>query len=89
MNYLVLLGKTPLLFPLPVGTVRFQTALYSLDITTLTPAILWTFFLSVNCFLMIISLIITAFGINWTLQIEKSEDSKVNVDKEDKEAVKT
>ena len=76
MNYLVLLGKTPLFFPPPVGTVTFQTALYHPDITTLIPAIFWAYFLSVNCFLMIISLIITAFGIKWTLLIEQSETEK-------------
>ena len=76
MNYLVLLGKTPLLFPPPVGTMRFQTALYRIDITPLLPAIFWTFFISVNCFLMIISLIITAFAIKWTLEIEELEITK-------------
>ncbi|MHA2036685.1 MAG: hypothetical protein ACW98X_09650 [Promethearchaeota archaeon] len=76
MNYLVLLGKTPLFFPLPVGTTVFQTALYSLDITPLIAAIFWNFFISVNCFLMIISLIITAFGIKWTLDIEQLETKK-------------
>jgi len=76
MNYLVLLGKTPLLFPPPVGTIVFQAALYNLDITPILPAIFWTFFISVNCFIMIISLIFTAFGINWTLKLEELEIKK-------------
>lgn len=73
MNYLVLLGKTTLFFPPPVGIVTFQTALFRPDITPLMPAIFWIYFTSVNCFLMIISLIITAFGIKWTLDIEQLE----------------
>ena len=73
MNYLVLLGKIPLFFPPPVGTVLFRAALYRPDITPLMPALFWTFFISVNCFLLITSLIITAFGIKWTLVIEQSE----------------
>ncbi len=76
MNYLVLLGKTPLFFPPPVGTVVFQTALNRPDITPLMPAIFWTFFISVNCFLLITALIITAFGIKWTQNIEQSETKK-------------
>jgi hypothetical protein len=71
MNYLVLLGKTPL--STGGGPVAFQTALYRWDITPLMPAIFWTYFISVNCFLLIISLIITAFGIKWTLEIEELE----------------
>ena len=76
MNYLVLLGKTTLLFPPSVGNMAFQTALYRPDITPLLPAIFWIYFISVNCFLMIISLIITAFGIHWSLGIEKLETEK-------------
>jgi hypothetical protein len=71
MNYLVLLGKTKL----STG-VSFQTALYRSDITPLMPAIFWGFFISVNCFLLITPLIITAFGIKWTLVIEELETSK-------------
>jgi len=74
MNYLVLLGKTSL--STGDGPVSFQTALYRFDITSLMPAIFWTYFISVNCFLLIISLIITAFGIKWTLVIEQSETEK-------------
>ena len=71
MNYLVLLGKTKL----STG-VSFQTALYRSDITPLMPAIFWGFFISVNCFLLITPLIITAFGIKWTLVIEELETTK-------------
>ncbi len=74
MNYLVLLGKTPL--STGSGSVAFQTALYRSDITPLMPAIFWTYFIAVNCFLMIISLIITAFGVKWTLDIEELETKK-------------
>jgi hypothetical protein len=74
MNYLVLLGRTPL--STGSGSVAFQTALYRPDITPLMPAILWTYFIAVNCFLMIISLIITSFGIKWTLDIEELDKNK-------------
>ncbi|MFX1456856.1 MAG: hypothetical protein ACFFDB_15890 [Promethearchaeota archaeon] len=74
MFYFVILGKTPV--STGSGTVTFQTALYSPDITTLTPAILWIFFMSVNTYSMIIGLIITVFGIKWTLQIEALEVKK-------------
>lgn len=73
MNYLIQLGKTTLFFPPAVGYMTFQTALYRPDITPLMPAIFWVYFISVNCYLMIISLIITAFGIKWTLDIEQLE----------------
>jgi len=76
MNYLVLLGKTKL----STG-ISFQTALYRFDITPLMPAIFWTFFLSVNCFLLISPLIITAFGIKWTLVIEQSETEEEEINK--------
>ncbi len=71
MNYLVLLGKTNISTGIP-----FQSVLYDFSITPLMPGIFWTFFISVNCFLMIISLIITAFGIKWTLVIEETETEK-------------
>jgi hypothetical protein len=71
MNYLVLLGNTSLVTG--SGSISFQTALYRPDITPLIPAIFWIYFISVNCFLMIISLIITAFGIKWTLDLEQLE----------------
>ncbi|GAJ06851.1 unnamed protein product [marine sediment metagenome] len=71
MNYLVLLGKTKL-----SSGISFQTILYSFNITPLMPAIVWTYFISVNCFLMMTPLIITAFGIKWTLVIEQSETEK-------------
>jgi hypothetical protein len=74
MNYLVLLGKTSL--STGSGSVSFQTALYRFDITPLMPAIFWIFFISVNCFLLITALIITAFGIKWTQRIEQSETIK-------------
>ncbi len=74
MNYLVLLGQTSL--STGGDPVSFQTALYRFDITPLMPAIFWTFFISVNCFLLITALIITAFGIKWTQVIEQSETKK-------------
>jgi hypothetical protein len=74
MNYLVLLGKTSL--STGGGPVSFQTALYRFDITSVIPAIFWNFFISFNCFLLITPLIITAFGIKWTLTIEQSETDK-------------
>ncbi|MFW9824345.1 MAG: hypothetical protein ACFFE4_15485 [Candidatus Thorarchaeota archaeon] len=74
MFFFVLLGKTPV--STGSGTVTFQTALYSPDVTTLTPAILWNFFMSVNTYYMIIGLIIAVFGIKWTLQIEDLEGKK-------------
>jgi hypothetical protein len=74
MNYLVLLGQTSL--STGGDPVSFQTALYRFDITPLMPAIFWIFFISVNCFLLITALIITAFGIKWTQRIEQSETIK-------------
>ena len=68
MNYLVLLGKTNL----STG-ISLQSVLFDFNLTPLISGISWIFFISVNCFLMIIALIITAFGIKWTLVIEQSE----------------
>ncbi|MHA1987471.1 MAG: hypothetical protein ACW98D_12610 [Promethearchaeota archaeon] len=75
MNYLVLLGTTNISTGIP-----FQSVLYDFSITPLMPMIFWTFFISVNCFLMIISLIITAFGIKWTLVIEETENEDRNTE---------
>ncbi|MFX1374596.1 MAG: hypothetical protein ACFFA0_02180 [Promethearchaeota archaeon] len=74
MNFLVLLGKNKLstLF----GSMAFQSALYDFEITQITPAIFWIFFISSNCAFMISALIITALGIKWTLLIENPENKK-------------
>ena len=73
MNYLVLLGKTKL--SLNSDSIAFQSALYDLYITSLAPAALWGFFISVICCFLTLGLIITALGIKWTLLQEESENS--------------
>ena len=71
MNFLVLLGKTKL--TTISDTIRFQTALYDFDITPLFPAVFWIFFISINCYILITALIVTALGIKWTLLQEEAE----------------
>lgn len=76
MNYLVLLGKTKL-SPISIpDSITFQSALYDLYITPLIPALFWWFFISVNCYILMAGLIITAFGIKWTLLQEEAENSE-------------
>ena len=75
LNYLVLLGKTKL-SPISIpDSITFQSALYDLYITPLIPALFWTFFISVNCYILMAGLIITAFCIKWTLLQEEAENS--------------
>lgn len=72
MNYLVLLGKTHI--STISGSVAFQTALFDFSITPITPAIFWTFFISVNTLFLIIGLTVTATGIKYTLLQEQAKN---------------
>ncbi|MFX1302015.1 MAG: hypothetical protein ACFFBV_05940 [Promethearchaeota archaeon] len=82
MNYLVLLGKEKI--TTLSGSIPFQTALFDRNITPLMPGIFWTFFISVNCAILITGLAVTAVGIKWTLLKEQAEKSKLNIQKEKK-----
>ena len=74
MNYLVLLGKTNIA-TIPTS-IRFQAALYDFNITTIIPAIFWTYFISANCAYIILGIVIAVIGIKWTLLIEQPESKK-------------
>lgn len=74
MNFLVLLGKTNI--STTYGSISFQSALYDFEITPITPGIIWIYFISVNCALMIAGLVITAIGIKWMLLMESSDTPK-------------
>ncbi|KKL99985.1 hypothetical protein LCGC14_1808920, partial [marine sediment metagenome] len=56
--------------------IRFQAALYDFNITTIIPAIFWTYFISANCAYIILGIVIAAIGIKWNLLIEQSETKK-------------
>ncbi|MFX0027887.1 MAG: hypothetical protein ACFE8B_01640 [Candidatus Hermodarchaeota archaeon] len=71
MNFLVLLGKINV--STIYGSMPFQTTLYDFDITSITPAVFWIYFISVNCALMIAGLVVTGIGIKWSLLIENPE----------------
>ena len=74
MNYLVLLGETEIATtPTPI---RFRAALYDFNITTIIPAIFWTYFISANCAYIILGIVITVIGIKWNLLIEQPESKK-------------
>ena len=72
MDFLVLLGKTNI--TTAFTTISFQNALFDPSTTGIIPAIFWFYFISINCFLLIAGLIVTAVGIKWTLLQEKVEE---------------
>jgi hypothetical protein len=74
MDFLVLLGKTNI--TTTFTTIQFQSALFSPYITGIIPALFWFFFISVNCFLLITGLCITAVGIKWSLLQEEAENKE-------------
>lgn len=73
MNFLVLLGKTEI--TTISDSIRFQTALYNATVTPIMPAIIWMVYISINCYILIIGLCVTGFGIKWTLLQEEAEKS--------------
>ena len=75
MNYLILLGKSKI--ETFSGTIRFQTAIYNPDISPFSLTIFWFYFLSINCFLMIIGAIIATAGIKWTILITEEQKQTV------------
>ena len=74
MNYLVLLGKTKI--ATTPTSIRLQAALYDFNITTIIPAIFWTYFISANCAYIILGIVIAVIGIKWNLLIEQPESKK-------------
>ena len=75
MDFLVLLGKTNI--TTTFTNISFQNALFDPSTTAIIPAIFWVYFISINCFLLISGLILTAIGIKWTLLQEKAEEKSL------------
>jgi len=74
MNYLVLLGKTKI--STISGSIRLQAALYDFDVTEFYPAVFWVLFISVNTYIIISGLVVTAVGIKYTLLLEQEKTLK-------------
>jgi hypothetical protein len=72
MDFLVLLGKTNI--TTIFTNITFQNALFDPSTTAILPAIFWVYFISINCFLLITGLVVTAIGIKWTLLQERAEE---------------
>ena len=72
MNYLVLLGKNEI-ETVSYGTIRFQAAIYNQEISPFSLTIFWFYFISENCFLMILGVIIATTGIKWTILIKEEQ----------------
>lgn len=74
MDFLVLLGHTNI--HTPYTTISFQFALADPSITGIMPNVFWIFFISLDIFLMLSGLTITAVGIKYTLQQEEEHKNK-------------
>ncbi len=74
MDFLVLLGHTNI--STTFTTISFQFALADSSITAIMPGIFWIFFISLDVFLMLSGLAITAVGIKYTLQQEEEHKDR-------------